>query len=195
MSKHIISIFLIFTSTLLIAQSEQPISILDADTAIWGKEVFSFPLSFADGINYQGTEEARFPTGWIDQKSDNFWSYVFAWKINYQDELTAEELEKNIVLYYDGLMRIDHKRASDPSIQNTVALFIQNTNTSYTGKIKTFDAFATKKPFSLNARVEKYDCPDKRYTTVVFRLSPKPFDSDVWQYLEEVKISSEVCRE
>ncbi|MEL6558980.1 MAG: hypothetical protein AAFQ94_12400 [Bacteroidota bacterium] len=195
MKKLILITLLMLTSIAVVAQDVQSIDILDADTAAWRKEVFTFPLGFAPEINYRGVEEARFPQGWIKTESDNFWSYVFAWKIDYQKDLPVEELEKNIGLYYDGLMRIADKKKTDPEIQEAVVLFVQTSETEYIGKIRTFDAFATKKPLTLNAKVIKYDCPDQRETIIVFRLSPKPFTNEVWSYLNEVKISSEVCQD
>lgn len=148
---------------------------------------------------YKGAEEARFPKGWSDVESRNFWSYVFAWQIEYQEEMTTTELEKNIEIYFNGLMDIDNRRKSDSSINYSVALFVQNSAPDasakeYTGKVRTFDGFTTKKPFALNIQVQKYDCPQKNRTIVIFRFSPKPFDNDVWDYLNEVKLADEGCR-
>ncbi len=193
MKRITIILFLLSLSVVVFSQEEESINILKADDSAWGKEVFKFPLRFASEIPYTGAEEARFPKGWRDTESRDFWSYVFAWQITYQKVMSPEELEENIEIYFNGLMDNKNRMKSDSSISLTNALFIKNSQTRYTGKVRTFDAFTTKKMFTLNVQVQKYDCPQKNKTIVVFRFSPKPFENDVWSYLNEVEIGDDAC--
>ena len=134
-----------------------------------------------------------FPKGWRDTKSRDFWSYVFAWQIEYQKEMPVEELEENIEIYFNGLMDNKNRMKSDSSVSPTTALFLKNSKSNYTGKVRTFDAFTTKKMFTLNVQVQKYDCPSNNKSIIVFRFSPKSFENDVWDYLGEVGISEIAC--
>jgi len=159
----------------------------------WIKEIIEFPISFAQDIKYEGFEDLRFPQGWSKEDSPNFWSYVWAWKINNIEEVTTSELEKNIQLYFDGLLGLDFYKIEEKHVRKTNALFIKKDDSHYVGKVKTFDTRYTKKPMTLNVLVENYYCKQEKKTMILFRFSPKPFGHDVWSKLNEVELRSDSC--
>lgn len=184
MKKCGILFFLIAFTSNLFAQAQ--LDLLATDST-WKKEVFQFPLSFAPGIPFEGIEEARFPKQWADTTSADCWSYVFAWDIKQQSALTERELEDNLQLYFDGLMGWQHTNAVLLKTDDVADL------PKYRGKIKTFDAFFSKKTMTLNALVEVRYCSRRKKSVVVFRFSPQIFEHEIWQKLNAVTLRSPEC--
>ena len=127
-------------------QKQEHLDLLETDPT-WRKEVFRFPISFAKEIPLEGIADVRFPKGWADQKSREFWSYAFGWNVSLPNKLTQAKLEEYMRIYFDGLMRVVHKE--DTEIPKTIASFMAlpdpNKNICYQGSITVFDAFFSKK--------------------------------------------------
>ncbi len=159
----------------------------------WGKELFTFPISFATKIPFTGFEEARFPKGWGKEDSPEFWSYAFAWKIDVKAPLTESDLEVNLQHYFNGLLGLDFKEDG----QKTNAIFVSSSESnpwaSYKGKIKTLDTRFTKKPMTMNVRVTQHYCKKEEKYIIIFKFSPKEFDAAVWQKMYDIKLSPEAC--
>jgi hypothetical protein len=196
MKNNIIIILLFLNSNVIFGQEQESLNLLETDST-WTKEIIKFPLGFAKEIKFEGFEDLRFPSGWSKQESPNFWSYVWAWSIKDIEGLTEHELENNIQLYFDGLMGINFRKNTEDEIQNTNAIFIKkatsNGNYQYIGKVKTFDMRYTKKPMTLNVLVEQHYCEQKKRSIILFRFSPKSFDTAVWNTLQEVKLRENIC--
>lgn len=158
----------------------------------WGTEIFHFPIRFAEAIDYEGIEDARFPKGWSDTTNNYFWTYLFGWNINMTTELTAAELEKNMKLYFDGLMEsMNRNEAIDPKI--TIAKFEKTNKNTFVGTVRLFDAFTTKRPLTLNVLVDYHYCESSKNTQIVFRFSPKTFENEVWEVLKIAKFQEVIC--
>jgi tetratricopeptide (TPR) repeat protein len=157
----------------------------------WGKEFFHFPLPFAEGIPYRGVEEAVFPENWINPDSTEFWSYVIAWALENKQGVTAEELEENLKLYFDGLIG-GLSRTDQTKLTKTSAEFKPDTDptdgTAYTGSLTIFDGFATQEPLTLNARIYTTYCAEKDQLILLFRFSPQAYDHSIWDKLRMVKL-------
>lgn len=155
----------------------------------WAKEHFTFPISFAQEINYEGVEEAAFPKGWGTVNGPNFWSYCFAWRIKTSFPLSEIDFEKNLELYFNGLL----------GIETTTALFIQkedsiSTTKKYIGKIKLLETRFTNKPMTLNVLAENYYCEKEMKTLVLFKFSPKEFEEGIWQQLKAISLDQPICK-
>lgn len=181
MKKILTLILFVSFSSFLLAQKNDHFFFLETDTT-WRKEMFVFPINFAPDINYEGREDARFPEGWEEQDSPNFWSYAFAWNIEHNKNITESILEADLQKYFNGLMRWDKTTVEIDKKEEA------NNKTSYTGAVKTTDAFFTKEPMTLNVKAEEIYCPEKKKSIILFRFSPKEFDAAVWQKLGEVKL-------
>lgn len=194
MKKNILVIFLFAHSILSFGQKQENLNLLETDST-WRKEIFNFPIPFAKGINFEGIADVRFPKGWEDVKSHNFWSYTFGWDISLNEKLTEEELEEYMRIYFDGLMNVVNKDKKE--MPNTIASFIEIPNSdnkiSYKGSVKIFDAFFTKKALLLNVIVDYFYCEQKNKSLILFKLSPKNNDNDVWLHLEKVKFRDDIC--
>jgi len=190
-----IIIALLLHSIVLFGQEQESLYLLETDST-WRKEVFTFPPSFAKELNYEGFVEAQFPEGWRKKDSPEFWSYVFAWNIEGNEMLTTNELEANLQIYFDGLMKVVNKD-KNIVLPNTIAQFHKKENANniskFTGTIKIYDAFVTKKIIPLNVLVEKYYCDQKKKSIIFFRLSPKDFGNEIWLKLEKIKLRDDPC--
>ena len=179
----------------LTGEDIEKVSVLKTEST-WGKEVFTFPLRFAKEIKYEGFEEAHFPKGWIKEESPEFWSYAFVWNINLIEEFTVKELEKNLQIYFDGLM-ISVNKEKDKTLPKTVAKISKAGNSNgilnFYGTVAIYDSFVTKKPLLLNVSVETQNCEQSKKSLVLFRFSPKDFDNDIWNTLKKVKLHADVC--
>ncbi|MCZ4409048.1 hypothetical protein O3Q51_09525 [Cryomorphaceae bacterium 1068] len=162
----------------------------------WGKEFFHFPLHFAEEIPYRGVEEVVFPVNWIKPDSIDFWSYVFVWALEDKQATTAEELEGNLKLYFDGLIG-GLSRTDQSKLTKTKAQFLPNTDlkdsVAFTGELTIFDGFVTQEPLTLHARIYSDYCGEKDQLILLFRFSPLPFEHDIWEKLRTVKVHSTVC--
>ena len=155
--------------------------------SIWSKEVFTFPIRFAQEINYKGIEEAQFPKGWSQKDSPNYWSYVFVWDVEGNQVNSEKELEADLKTYFDGLMNSKNTTSQFFKMESSIDLI------KYTGKVSFFDNLRTKENISLNVLVEKQYCKQKGKSIIVFRFSPKDFNNDVWNTLEKVVLRVNIC--
>ncbi len=193
--KNATTLLFLCLTMVVFGQEAETYNLWEVDST-WSKETFYFPISFAKEIPLKGYEDARFPKGWGDKNSPEFWSYIFAWSIDRNTELKVEELETYLQYYFDGLMNVVNK---DPNItipNTTVLILTKNrvgTTTSYVGKVRVYDAFRTKKPIVLYINIDQYYCKQEGKSTVGFRFSPKPFGDAIWNTLKAVKLSELHC--
>ncbi len=189
--KQLLICFAILITTLVSAQDETHQNLLVIDST-WAKEVFKFPIGFAQDIPYSGFEEAQFPKGWGTKDSPTFWSYAFVWHIEGEIDINEHTLENDLQLYFDGLMAMNTNGNVDNGILKTNVLLVK-TKTSYKGKLKTFDRLKTKEIITLNVTVEEHYCKDKNTTLLLFRFSPKSFDDSIWNELNTITLKNNVC--
>jgi hypothetical protein len=190
--KKITTISLFLFSLVGFSQEKQDLEVFETDST-WIKEIIEFPIGFAQEIKYQGFEDLRFPQGWSKEDSPNFWSYVWAWSIIDTEEITTNDLEKNIQYYFDGLLGLDFYKIDDKPLRKTNAVFMKKTGSQFIGKVKTHDTRYTKKPMTLNVLVNTYYCKRENKTIIHFRFSPKPFENAVWDTLAEIKLKRDFC--
>ena len=193
--KNMITLFIICYSTIMIGQKKEYVRVLEADST-WFKEIFPFPIHFAPEINFEGYEDAQFPKGWGKPESPEFWSYIFAWNINHSGKFSEQELETNLTYYFDGLMKVvndDKELTVPPSTVLILKVDRISHGSDYLGKVRVYDAFRTKEMITLQLRVDVHPCENQDKSIVVFRFSPKGFDSDIWKLLQEVTLKPNAC--
>lgn len=165
--------------------------LLETETT-WGQEIFTFPIKFAKNIDFKGIEDARFPQGWLKTDSSEFWSYTFAWNINLNEELTAQQLEEYMRKYYDGLSA-DVNKEQDRLLDKTVANFHKNSDGSFTGQAIIHDSFVTKKSLTLNFKITQKRCVDKQRSIVKFLISPADYNNEIWSTLDKIQLRKTLC--
>ena len=184
-------------AVLLIQQTvtaQPPVSIIRADSS-WGKETFQFPLSFAPELKYDGVEEARFPKDWAKKDSTAFWSYVFAWQLKTTPPLSKADLEKNLRLYFDGLMSAVAAVPKE-KLPATKAWLQESKKTGDSrllkGTVEIYDAFTLKEPLLLYVTIEQTYCNKNKTALLLFRFSPKPPEHLIWKQLNGLTILKEL---
>ncbi|PWG05941.1 hypothetical protein [Polaribacter aquimarinus] len=159
----------------------------------WGQEVLRFP---ARNMNYKGVGEVRFPPkGWINPKHPNFWSYTYAWSINVNRKIKAEELAIDLVKYFNSLNKINMNDSSNPRKSSAFVKKIKTkkSTTLFEGKVTIFDRFATNKMLVLNIKIESHFCKKSQKTVLLFTFSPKEFNHKTWEMLDEIKLINGGC--
>ena len=150
-------------------------------------------------MDYIGVGEVRFPPGrvWIQPKQDFFWSYTYAWSINVNRKIPKEELEIDLVKYFNSLNNIKMDSLTDSRYSSAnIAKIKRRKNTSYfEGYVTIFDRFATNKMIRLNVLIESNYCKKKKKTILLFKFSPKDLTHKVWKTLNEIKLYSHLCDE
>lgn len=188
----IISLFYFFYT---FSQKKEEINLIEVDDT-WGKEIIEIPFWFAPKIEYIGFEDIRFAKGWENIDSKGFWKLVFAWDINLKTKPTAIFFEQNLKIYYDGLMKVVNEEEGIV-IPKTEALFTsyksKNNLINFTGIVKTYDAFTTKKMINLYVYIEVYFCEKSKKYIPLFRFSPKEFKDKSWNDLNKVKLRPKIC--
>jgi hypothetical protein len=148
----------------------------------WTRETIELPPDFAPDMP-SGVEELRFPPGWRDPVSDNFWSYAIVLRIDEPTPTTAR-LEELTDIYYTGLMSafgVGHNPESPP---NDVDVDLeQATDGQHLGTMRLVDGFATFKPIVINLKANIRTSSDAE-STIEFRASPQPDTHGVWSDLQ-----------
>jgi hypothetical protein len=196
MKNNVLILLLLLTATTVFAQEEKELEVFDAD-GTWTKEIIQFPIGFAPDIPYEGYEDLRFAAGWAKKDSPEFWTYIFAWHIKGKQILSTQILETNLRMYFDGLMNAVNKD-EDFEVPATTVSFAKkesgNKESDFTGKVTVHDSFHTQATITLNILVKNYYCEEKDESIIVFRISPKAFDNEVWNTFQQVKIRRNDCR-
>ena len=190
MNKKSVLVIILFTINSLLTYGQEKESILSTPDN-WKSEIIPFPLGFAPSIDFVGFEDIRFSPGWSDSTSEEFWAYSFAWYIEKDSAMTESRLAEYFNSYYDGLMGVDVKNPADSTNSNkldkTLCLFVK-TNEGFSGKMRVYDRFFTKDYLTLNIKVKESFCPKTNKQIILFAISPKSFDHEVWGIFDDVKL-------
>ncbi len=195
MKNTIILSLLLFCSMQVFAQTEQEVNLIVTDST-WGKEIIQIPFWFAPEIAYKGVEDIRFASGWENIDSDGFWTLAFAWDINLEKKPDAAFFEDSLKLYLDGLMKVVNEDSTLVIPKTHVSLIkakSQKGVTTFTGTLKTYDAFTTKDVITLNVIIESYYCEKLKKYIPLFKMSPKAFKHIFWKELDSIKLQDDVC--
>ncbi len=149
----------------------------------WRSEIIEFPLDFAPSLNYSGTEYVRFAPGWGNKNASDYFSYVFLWNISQNPELSAKKLEIELEKYFDGLMNNDKFKSK--------AFFEKINESTYVGKVLTFDGFTTQEQVTLNIIVDYSYCNIQNMHHVLFSISPQNPDHQIWKKIKNISIDIE----
>jgi hypothetical protein len=192
--KNSILLLLLFCTLSAVGQKSQELSILKSDS-LWGKEIIQFPIDWAPGMTLKGFEDIRFAPQWDKQKSTEFWSLALAWKVESKKALTASEIINNMEAYFNGLMA---PRDTTVVIPRANFLMLEKNSktsqTTWTGKMKTYDDFHTKEMITLNLSVIQYFCKNTKTAQVIFRFSLHPFEHPIWESLNAIEVLDPLCR-
>ena len=167
----------------------------------WDVERFLIPIAFAPSISYKGVEDIRFTPGWGKIETNEYWSYAFLWYLDSTQKFDPKIIEKNLVAYYTGLININidkSKITADKLVPVKVSI---KTRKAEKGDLKTFEGivnmsdYMTQKPISLNLLIHIKSCKGQNKTFVFHELSPKPFNDNVWNALNQLWLNFKCSKE
>lgn len=158
----------------------------------WNVERFSLPAEFAPQMNIKGVEELRFPPGWGDSTSAQYWSYAYLWWLNGTPEIDALRLQTNIQALYTGLVsRNIISRKIHLGKQVPTKVIVEKIKTGI-GDVQTFQGqsqmldYMTQKPMVLNMLIHVKDCSKEKHTAVIVEVSPKSLTHAMWNELKQL---------
>jgi hypothetical protein len=165
----------------------------------WRSERIPFPLDFAPKLNYKGFEELRFAPGMFDPKSDTYFTYTFFWWLDGEPIITPEQLERDLVNYFQGLTSaVGKSKGKEYDLSKVRAkvtpLAESETKLPYKTKyyqavVDTYDPFASQNLLTLNMEISLWDCDVSKNRVAFFSVSPKAKDQAVWKAMQDIRDS------
>jgi hypothetical protein len=158
----------------------------------WNIERFSLPAEFAPQMNVRGVEELRFPPGWGDQASSEYWSYEYLWWLKGNVSIDEAMLQTNLQALYTGLVGrniISRQIPLNKQLPTDVSIKKIKTNA---GDVQTFQAqvqmldYMSLKPIVLNLSIHVKDCSKENQTPVFVEVSPQPLTHSIWKQLNQL---------
>jgi hypothetical protein len=126
--------------------------------AKWRSEVIPFPLGFAPSIKHTGYEELRFPPGFFDPASGDYWSYAFVWRTDDAAQLEAGPLGEELTQYFRGLIAAVDEKGKITARDTIVATAAHKEPGRFEVTAHVFDAFKTAQPLDLVGWAERRAC-------------------------------------
>ncbi len=124
----------------------------------WRTEVIKFPLDFAPTISHRGEEVLRFPPGFFDPASGDYWSYAFIWRTEDPAQLDAAALGAELTAYFRGLIAAVDKQQRIQARDEIVARAEPDGAGRFRLTAHVFDAFKTAAPIDLTGWAERRPC-------------------------------------
>jgi hypothetical protein len=161
----------------------------------WGVEHFPLPPDFAPAMTYKGVEDIRFAPGWGDSTSADYWSYAYLWWLEGTPMINAETLQKNLQLYYTGLVErnlLNRKIPKSTYVPTTAT--IRKIKTA-SGDLQTFDGsvqmldYMTQRSMVLNTIIHVKDCDAMKHKAILIEVSPKQFNHSIWKEFNKLEKS------
>ncbi|TWT60642.1 hypothetical protein [Rubinisphaera italica] len=165
----------------------------------WKGEQIPLPPSFAKEMQFKGIEEARFSPGMFQEKSNTFFSYFFVFKIDPGSELTQKNIERELLMYYQGLSRTifnSRKKEFDTSpftckLTKVIPSDSQNIYpqglTEYSAKVKWTEPFVTQKSQILNLIIQAWTDKTTGHGYLFVCVSPQDFKANIWQTMRDIR--------
>ena len=137
----------------------------------WRSEVIPFPLDFAPTLAHRGFEELRFPPGFFDPASREYWSYAFVWRTDDAAMLDARALAAELTAYFRGLIAAVDDKGRITARDQIAAEVEAAAGGRFTIRAHVFDAFKTAQPVDLVGWAERRTCSTGALWTFV--LAPE----------------------
>jgi hypothetical protein len=159
----------------------------------WRQETFQFPLGFAPGIPYQGTEHVRFNPQWDQFDTDAGFSYVVLWDVK-AVPVEPADMEEHLETYFNGLMsNVARARKLDEPKKSVVAAHPMAAPAAWQQgfgvEIRTFNSFSKGEPLLLYGEVAQRQCGKERMQ-ILFALSKSRRDRPIWNGLRGVRTAT-----
>ena len=159
----------------------------------WRKESFAFPLQFAPGIPYEGTEYLRFSPAWDQFADEGGFSYVVLWDVK-AVPVEPPDIEDHLETYFNGLMSnvARGRKLAEPArsvVEAHPMARVPGWQQGFGVEIRTFNAFSKGEPMLLYGEVSQRSCGKGRMQ-ILFALSKSPRDRPIWNGLRAVRTAT-----
>lgn len=175
----------------------EPRFIFETGDPPWKGERLELPPGFALDLGWKGVEHIRFAPGMFDPAAPDFFSYVIAFLLSADAEVSEEKLEEELLTYYRGLSRavMDRKGESVDVGEFTISLEkAENAGgvpvsadkvVAYTGILKWTEPFATQEAQTLNLEIFVWNHGER--PVILSSVSPVAFDQEMpWKNLRRI---------
>lgn len=153
----------------------------------WRSEDHAYPPPWARDLPWKGDLQVRFPPGWFDEKSPNFWSYPVLYWLNGDVLKSDDDLTRALRAYDAGL---DRGQFAADKIEIAIKDSRRVKTQGHTAERRSitvagFDPFTTRRALTTHLEVFRWYCPESKKTGVLILRSPRPFKEDdpVWKRL------------
>jgi hypothetical protein len=159
---------------------------------------YSFPLPWAPAIPYGGGEDLAFSPNFDDTASPEYHSYIFFWWLEGPREFTAEQLQADMTVYFQGLAK---ERGSNykftPDLTNVSAKYAADPDgpqsfggakaKPFRGEVHIYDTHG--QVIALNSEVVVALCPETNLTAAFFAMSREPHRGEIWKEFHAIRDS------
>jgi hypothetical protein len=161
----------------------------------WRSEESYVPGPNSPHFPLKAIEDIRFPPGWGEAGSDEYWAVAYLFWLDAGQKIDAAILQASLTTYYDELIAgavIRRRLTIPPGTIKPVQVTIKKISAepddreTYTGTIAMFD-YLGQKQMTLNYFVHVKVCLAGGHTALFLEVSPKPFDHAIWGKLKEPK--------
>jgi hypothetical protein len=162
----------------------------------WQKDPrYNFPLPWSPGLAFKGFEDLYFAPGFDDPDSPEYHGYVFLWWLDGKQQITAAELQADMVTYFKGLAeQRGRNNKFSPDLSQIKAQYASSSNgpstfggaaaTNFSGTVTLYDRRG--KVISLYSEVSSSYYGDG-HTAVFFAMSKEPRPSTLWSQLDAIR--------
>lgn len=172
----------------------------------WKGERITLPPAFAPAMKLKGIEEIRFAPGMFQPQSDSFFSYAFVFSVAKDQELTQEFIQREILVYYQGLAESVSKSRGRTVEAGKFTFKLERAKqaagapeqlpaatpvTQYAGELDWVEPFATGKPQMLHFEIQSWSDPGTARSYLFICTSPRaPGETEgVWKELRTIRRS------
>ena len=161
----------------------------------WRMERSVLPGPNSPHFTLRSIEDIRFPPGWGDAKSEEYWSVAYLLWLEGGQKIDAGILQNNLKMYYDDLIAgalVRRNITVGPGAVFPTQVTIKKITAeaddleTYTGTIHMFN-YLGQTPMTLNYLVHIKSCTAQNRIPLFFEISPQPFDHPLWHKLREIK--------
>jgi len=185
-----IAMFAVIGMTAFAQEKEQDDLPLKAPQG-WFGEIITLPPGFAKDMKLRGVEKIRFAPGMFKPDAADFFSYVFVFRVDAEQELSAKVIHQEIMTYYKGLATSVGGKDIDTS-KFVFDLKAEKKKqpagiSAYAGQLKWIEPFKTKKPQILGLELHAWAGKAKKYRYLFCSASPAKPDATIWKQMRKIR--------
>lgn len=156
---------------------------------------YPFPLPWSTSIAYKGFEDLAFAPGFDDSNSPEYHSYLILWWLDGAPGFTSERLEKDMVIYFQGLAeQRGRNNKFTPDLSKVTASYRESAGPdsfggaaakNFAGTVTLYDRHGSL--ITLHSEVVTSVCPAAGETAVFFSMSKELRPAALWKQFDAAR--------